>query len=217
MIRWGLATEGLINTVANRFPGNQATEDHTPNRGLPGDLNWYSYSCAQCGYCVDECPTYYGRGWESQSPRGKWNLLKMVANGETTLTQADVTDFLKCTTCEVCMEKCQLELPIEPSWLKLRGQLVQDKGFHSLPAFHIMEASARKKEHLGSLCKGPDAWLPDDIRSRLKDQSQTVLFPGCTASFVEQDIAISAARILNKAGIESVTWARKRPVAAYLC
>jgi len=203
LIRWGLPLEGMINLAGNRFHGNQAFESQPPNRALPGDLSWYSYACAQCGYCIDECPAYYGRGWESQSPRGKWNLLKMVANGETTLTQADTIDFLKCTTCETCMEKCQLELPIEPSWLKLRGNLVQDKGFHSLPAFHIMEASARKEKNIWAhYAKDRDKWLPEDIRNKLKERSEIVFFPGCTASYVEQDIAVSTARILDKAGIE---------------
>jgi FAD/FMN-containing dehydrogenase len=39
-------------------------------RGIPDDLAWYAYACTQCGYCVDECDQYYGRGWESQTPRG---------------------------------------------------------------------------------------------------------------------------------------------------
>ena len=203
LIKWGLSLEGLVTLAANRFPGNPPRESFASARGLPEDVNWYGFSCAQCGYCVDECPAYYGRGWESQSPRGKWNLLKMVANGETSLTQADALDFLKCTTCERCMEKCQLELPIEPSFLKLRGQLIQKEGFHSLPAFHIMEASARKERNIWAhYSEDRDGWLPDDIRAKLKDKCETVFFPGCTASYVEQDIAIATARILDLAGIE---------------
>lgn len=203
LIKWGLSLEGLINKIANSFPGNPPGEIHTSTKGLPGDVTWYSYSCAQCGYCVDECTAYYGRGWESQSPRGKWSLLKMVANGETSLTQADASDFLKCTTCELCHEKCQLELPIEPSWFKLRGQLIQDQGFHSLPAFHIMEASARKERNIWAhYSKDRDAWVPDDIKGQIKERSEIAFFPGCTASFVEKDIAESTARLLSKAGIE---------------
>lgn len=45
-------------------------------RGIPGDVAWYAYACAQCGYCVNTCDQYYGRGWESQSPCGKWYWLK---------------------------------------------------------------------------------------------------------------------------------------------
>ena len=37
----------------------------------PRGCRGYAYACSQCGYCVDECDQFYGRGWESQSPRGK--------------------------------------------------------------------------------------------------------------------------------------------------
>ncbi len=203
MIRMALPWEGIIARVANRFPGNPPGEKYESAKGMPGDINWFSHSCAQCGYCVDECDQYYGRGWESQSPRGKWSLLKMVANGEAKLSQRDVDTFLACTTCEICNEKCQLELPIEPSWFKLRGQLIQDEGFRSLPAFHIMEASAKKEWNIWAYySKDRDAWVPDDLKAHIKEKSEIAFFPGCTASLVEKDIAESTARLLQKAGVE---------------
>ena len=69
--------------VANVFEpvirpfGNQVVTEigERPNktiRGIPPDVAWYAYSCSQCGYCIDRCDQFYGRGWESQSPRGKW-------------------------------------------------------------------------------------------------------------------------------------------------
>ena len=51
-------------------------------RGIPADVAWYAYACAQCGYCVDECDQYYGRGWESQTPRGKWYYLRQYMQGK---------------------------------------------------------------------------------------------------------------------------------------
>lgn len=202
MIQMALPFEGMIAGLSNRFPGNPPAEKFAPIKDLPGDVSWFTYSCAQCGYCVDECDQYYGRGWESQSPRGKWSLLKMVANGEAKLTQQDVDTFLACTTCEICNERCQLELPIEPSWLKLRGQLINEEGFRSLPAFHIMEASAKKEWNIWAhYAEERDAWLPDDLRAKIKDKSEYAYFPGCTASYVEKDIAESTARLLDKAGV----------------
>ncbi len=44
-------------------------------------MAWYAYACSQCGYCVDECDQFYGRGWESQSPRGKWYWLREYMEG----------------------------------------------------------------------------------------------------------------------------------------
>ncbi|HEX3011988.1 MAG TPA: FAD-binding and (Fe-S)-binding domain-containing protein, partial [Syntrophomonadaceae bacterium] len=203
LISMALPMEGVIRPAANSMTGNQAGEGFKSSHGLPDDVTWFSYACAGCGYCVDECTQYYGRGWESQSPRGKWSLLKMVADGETNITQQDVSTFLACTTCDLCRDNCQLELPIEPSWLKLRGQLVHDEGFHSLPAFHIMAASARKERNIWAhYAQDRDAWVPEDMKDYIKEKSNVAYFPGCTASYVEQDIAVSTARLLQKAGVE---------------
>ena len=59
--------------------GERPTE---PVRDIPADVAWYAYGCSQCGYCVEECDQFYGRGWESQSPRGKWYWLREYMEGQ---------------------------------------------------------------------------------------------------------------------------------------
>ena len=63
----------------------------------------------------------YGRNWESQSPRGKWYWLREYMGGREKWDQQRVDTFLVCTTCEMCETRCSTNLPIEPSWTKLRG------------------------------------------------------------------------------------------------
>jgi len=72
---------------------------------------WYAYSCSQCGYCVEECDQFYGRGWESQSPRGKWYWLREYLEGRAKWNQAQIDTFLVCTTCELCNLRCSAALP----------------------------------------------------------------------------------------------------------
>ena len=48
---------------------------------ISSEIAELAYSCSQCGYCVSECDQYYGRGWESQSPRGKWFFIKEYLAG----------------------------------------------------------------------------------------------------------------------------------------
>jgi Fe-S oxidoreductase len=80
---------------------------------------------------------------------------------------------------------------------------VHDEGFHSLPAFHIMAASARKERNIWAhYAKDRDAWVPEDMKDYIKEKSNIAYFPGCTASYVEKDIAVSTARLLQKAGVE---------------
>ncbi|MBN1954053.1 MAG: FAD-binding oxidoreductase, partial [Anaerolineae bacterium] len=115
-------------------------------RGIPDDVAWYAYACAQCGYCVNGCDQFYGRGWESQSPRGKWFFIKEhLAGRNGRISQQQVDTFLACTTCEVCNVECPLDLPIEPSWLKMRGKLVHQDDRLTFPPFEIMRASLRKE------------------------------------------------------------------------
>ena len=110
-------------------------------RGIPADVAWYAYGCSQCGYCIDECDQFYGRGWESQSPRGKWYWLREYMEGREEWDQFMVDTMIVCTTCELCNLRCSASLPIEPSWMKLRGQLITEEKKMTFPPFEMMAAS----------------------------------------------------------------------------
>jgi Fe-S oxidoreductase/FAD/FMN-containing dehydrogenase len=172
-------------------------------KDIPADVAWYAYSCAQCGACVAECDQFYGRGWESQTPRGKWFYLREVMEGRAEFNQKMVDSFLACTTCEVCNVKCPLELPIEPAWLEMRGRLVHDEGRLTFPPFEVMAASLRKERNIwASYSKDRANWMKEEVRALVKDRAEIGYFAGCTASFVEQDIAQATTCLLAKAGVE---------------
>jgi Fe-S oxidoreductase/FAD/FMN-containing dehydrogenase len=199
------AFEPIIRTVGNmaKAPVGERIEG-AGKRGIPDDVAWYAYTCAQCGYCVDGCDQFYGRGWESQSPRGKWFFLKeyMAGRNGAPMDQDQVDTFIACTTCEVCNVECPLDLPIEPSWLKMRGHLIDEEDKLTFPPFEIMAASLRKEHNIWGAYRSDRAdWAEAGIDS-LPEQAEVAYFPGCTASYVEQDIAQSTACLLKKAGVE---------------
>jgi Fe-S oxidoreductase/FAD/FMN-containing dehydrogenase len=170
---------------------------------IPADVAWYAYACAQCGACVAECDQFYGRGWESQTPRGKWFFLRDVMEGRAEFNQKMVDSFLACTTCEVCNVKCPLELPIEPAWLDMRGRLIHDEDRLTFPPFEVMAASLRKERNIwASYSKDRADWMKEEVRARVKDKAEIGYFAGCTASFVEQDIAQATTCLLTRAGVE---------------
>jgi Fe-S oxidoreductase/FAD/FMN-containing dehydrogenase len=172
-------------------------------RGIPDDLAWYAYACTQCGYCVDECDQYYGRGWESQTPRGKWYFLRQYMEGKIDWNQKMVDSILACTTCELCNVKCCEDLPIEPSWLKLRGQLIHDEGKLTFPPFEIMRQSLHKEHNIWAAYRvDRPRWMPEEVLGMLPEKAEIAYFPGCTASYVEHDIAQATACLMHKAGIE---------------
>ena len=56
--------------------------------------------------------------------------------------------------------------------------------------------------------KERDAWLPEDITPL--ESGAVAYWAGCTASYVEQDIARGAARILKEGGIDFVYLGKRR-------
>jgi Fe-S oxidoreductase/FAD/FMN-containing dehydrogenase len=202
----GLA--GALEPVVRLF-GNAAKSpvgerlEAQGRRDIPDDVAWYAYACTQCGYCVDTCDQYYGRGWESQTPRGKWYFLRQYMEGKVDWNQKMVNSILACTTCELCNVRCCEDLPIEPSWLKLRGQLIDHEDRLTFPPFEIMRQSLRKENNIwaGYRVDRP-RWMPDDKLDALPERAEVAYFPGCTASYVEHDIAQATACLLHKAGVQ---------------
>ncbi len=199
-----LRFEPVVRTAANLFksPVGERIAGQA-RRGVPDDVAWYAYACAQCGYCVEDCDQYYGRGWESESPRGRWFFLREYMEGRAQLTPTWVNNFLACTTCEMCNVKCPLELPNEPSWMKMRGEIVSNQDKLTFPPFEIMRACAKKERNIwGAYSKDRAAWLKAELKSRIAPRAKVGFFAGCTASYVESNVAEGAVRLLDAAGVE---------------
>jgi Fe-S oxidoreductase len=200
------AIEPLVQRFGNAAPvqvGERIAD--TPVRDIPADIAWYAYACSQCGYCVDECDQFYGRGWESQSPRGKWFWLREHMEGRAEWDQRMVDTFLACTTCELCNLRCSANLPIEPSWMKLRGQLIQEQQQMTFPPFEMMGAALAAEGNIwAGYRKDRDAWFPADLMEKHgpEHKASAVYFAGCTASYVEHDIGIASVRLLDAAGVD---------------
>ncbi len=187
----------VTETVGEQMPT-------VPVRGIPADVAWYAYACSQCGYCVQECDQYYGRGWESQSPRGKWYWLREYMEGRETWDQFMVDTFLVCTTCELCNLRCSAVLPIEPSWMKLRGKLIEEDKRMTFPPFEMMAAALEDQGNIWAGYRRQRAdWFPEDLKEKhMVKTAKAVYFAGCTASYVEHDIAMATTRLLDEAGID---------------
>jgi len=197
--------EPIIRHFGNAVPTAIGERPTVPVRDIPADVAWYAYACSQCGYCIDECDQFYGRGWESQSPRGKWFWLREHMEGRAEWDQQMVDTFLACTTCELCNLRCSAALPIEPSWMKLRGQLIQEERRMTFPPFEMMGAALAAEGNIwAGYRKNRSAWFPAELKVAHgpEHQAKAVYFAGCTASYVEQDIAIASVRLLDAAGVD---------------
>ncbi len=197
--------EPLMRPLGNYVTTDIGESPTKPVRGIPAEVAWYAYSCSQCGYCVEQCDQFYGRGWESQSPRGKWYWLREYMEGREHWNQQMVDTFLACTTCELCNLRCSESLPIEPAWLKLRGKLVHEDKRMTFPPFEMMVASNYSQGNIwAGLRKNRVDWFPSDLWEKHgpDHKSKAVYFAGCTASYVAKDIAMATVRLLDEAGID---------------
>jgi Fe-S oxidoreductase/FAD/FMN-containing dehydrogenase len=197
--------EPMIRPFGNTVVTKVGERLDTPIRGIPPDVAWYAYACSQCGYCLDECDQFYSRGWESQSPRGKWYWLRHYMEGKVKWDQFMVDTMIVCTTCELCNLRCSALLPIEPSWMKLRGKLVQEDKQMTFPPFEMMSAALQAEGNIwAGYRKDRTEWFPDGLWSKHGPEvkSKNVYFAGCTASYVEHDIGAAAVTLLDSAGVD---------------
>ena len=197
--------EPIIRPLGNRVMTHLGERPDEPVRDIPADVAWYAYGCSQCGYCIDECDQFYGRGWESQSPRGKWYWLREYMEGREEWDQFMVDTMIVCTTCELCNLRCSASLPIEPSWMKLRGQLIDEDRKMTFPPFEMMAASLTKEGDIWAAYReNRSDWFPKELWEKHgpSHKAKVAYFAGCTASHVETDIPIAAVRLLDAAGVD---------------
>ncbi|PKQ19365.1 MAG: Fe-S oxidoreductase [Actinobacteria bacterium HGW-Actinobacteria-6] len=199
-----LAFEPLVRPIANaaKAPTGDMVGTKEKN-GIPADVAFYSYACAQCGYCVPTCEEYSVRGWMSHSPRGKYLYLREVIEGREKFDQNMVDTFLVCTTCEVCNTRCQLQLPVEHSWMTMRGKLIHEEKRMTFPPFEMMAASLRGELNIWAAKREHRAdWVPEHIKPKIDESSDILYFAGCTASLVNTDVAQASVELLDRAGVK---------------
>jgi Fe-S oxidoreductase len=116
-----------------------------------------------------------------------------------------VDAIIACTTCELCHQRCSASLPIEPSWLKLRGELIDEEKRLTFPPFEMMAAALRKEGDIwAGYRRDRTAWFPEELAEKHgpDHSARAVYFAGCTASYVEHDIGMASVRLLDAAGVD---------------
>ena len=176
--------------------------------------------CVHCGFCTATCPTYQLLGDELDGPRGRIYLIKQVLEGQapTRKTQLHLDRCLTCRNCETtCPSGVQYghlvdigrklvdeRVPRPASEKALRWALKE--GLPS-PLF----APAMK---LGQAVRG---LLPAALKNKVPARQDAGLWPtrsharkvllleGCVQPSMMPNINAATARVLDAAGIETVT------------
>ena len=81
----------------------------TEKRGFTGtDVPNYNelLKCVKCGLCLGQCPTYRELGVETDSPRGRIHLMKVVSQGQLGISDGFVKHIEMCLECRACESVC---------------------------------------------------------------------------------------------------------------
>ncbi|MFI5166695.1 MAG: (Fe-S)-binding protein [Thermoanaerobaculales bacterium] len=62
--------------------------------------------CVHCGFCLPTCPTWVSWGEEMDSPRGRIDLMRSLAEGKVTLDANVLRHFDDCLGCMACVTAC---------------------------------------------------------------------------------------------------------------
>ena len=62
--------------------------------------------CVHCGFCLPVCPTYVSWGEEMDSPRGRIDLMRGLAEGKLSWNDTVVRHFDRCLGCMACVTAC---------------------------------------------------------------------------------------------------------------
>jgi Fe-S oxidoreductase/FAD/FMN-containing dehydrogenase len=193
----------LANLGKPFISAGRAVFSHKPTlaKKISPQIAYEAYACAQCGNCIDVCDQYYGRQWESETSRGRWYFLRQYLEGKAEFNQTMLDSFLLCTTCQRCNRVCQVQIPIQQMWDQMRGLVIQEKGYHTFPGFEMMGSAFRRQMNIWAGSREErDKWMPSDVKPL--PQGKVAYWAGCTASFVENDIAQNAVHILKEGGVD---------------
>jgi glycolate oxidase iron-sulfur subunit len=81
--------------------------------------------CSRCGYCEQACPTYVATGRESQSARGRNQLVRLMIEGKLKDPAAAQEALSTCLLCGACSTACYAHVPTADIVLEGRRRLAE--------------------------------------------------------------------------------------------
>lgn len=176
--------------------------------------------CVKCGLCLPHCPTWRVLRRESDSPRGRIELMAALADGRLEDGAAVRTHLDGCLLCRACETACPAHVPFGTLMDRARqrwssGRAWQARLFASGLSrawlrWGLWLAAATGLARLASL-RAPKRWrvlpgmLPEAVALRRRvsagSGAETVgLFPGCVSDVVDRATLNDAAALIEHGG-----------------
>ena len=188
-------------------------------------------SCAKCGACTTVCPVYQVTGQESLTARGRLHLLEKIVEGKNSKAYRDI--FSKCLLCDACYQACPRDIDLPALVVEARHHSPQSAGQGSFakslvkgclshqrilagigkflqisaPLLDKLPANSGLRLKLGLLASQhkyrrlPDTVTPEQTSA--DGSTKVMLFPGCLARHLDQDITSAATELVSAKGSAS--------------
>ncbi|MEW6263466.1 MAG: (Fe-S)-binding protein [Thermodesulfobacteriota bacterium] len=182
------------------------------------DLENFVYDMSRCIKCkgctwvdhtympgpkfMTRCPSAAKFEFDAYGAYGKMRIGHALAEGVLGWSDKALEVIYACTLCGACDVGCKrnLDLEIELALESLRVKAVKD-GAGPPPAYRNMaENISRRHNVYGAPHLERTSWVP--AGTSLTEKADLLYFVGCSASYVNREIARSTARILTAAGTE---------------
>ncbi|MGA1795034.1 MAG: (Fe-S)-binding protein [bacterium] len=150
-------------------------------------------SCVRCGICLGACPVYRVSRIETESPRGRLELMRALEEHDLTSSPPLPASLSNCLFCLRCQRGCPAGVAFDRILFQVMASLSPEGG--------MCDETAPFKRSLR-----PVSGLPFDADERwigeeLKGTPSTVVFPGCLEGTEERERMRAG---LAKKGIDAV-------------
>ena len=160
---------------------------------------WVDHTYMQGSKFMTRCPSAERYLFDAYGAYGKMRIGHAMAEGRLDWNQKALEVMYACTLCGACDVGCKrnLDLEIELTLESLRVKAVQD-GVGPMPAHKkIADNIARAHNVYGSPSEKRTDWCTGTIKPA--EKAEVLYFVGCTASYVNKEIAQSTAKVLKAA------------------
>ena len=161
---------------------------------------WVEHTYMPGAKFTTRCPSATFYEFDAYGAYGKMRIGHAMAEGLLDWNEKALEVMYACTLCGACDVGCKrnLDLEIGLTLESLRVKAVQD-GVGPMPAHKKLAANIEKKHNFyGAAHKNRKGWLTEETRPAGK--ADIVYFVGCNASYKNQEIARSTAKIIQAAG-----------------